>query len=399
MQIPLLDLREQYKRIKNEIDLAIQKVVSSQHFILGPVVEELEKKIAKYCGVRFTVGVASGSDALIISLRAIGVSYGDIVITSPFTFFATAGAIHNVGAKPVFVDIEPHTFNLDPEKVSEFLKNLKSEDLRKVKAILPIHLFGQMVEMSDILKVAQEYQLRVIEDAAQAIGAEYNSHRAGSMGDIGCFSFFPSKNLGGYGDGGMIATNNEELAEKVRMLHLHGANNSRYEHLMVGYNSRLDALQASVLKVKLKYLDEWSEKRKRNAEYYNELFKKANLAPANSDCGGLGSSDYPVILPQVAKKRRHIYNQYTIRVQANKRDELKKFLEEKEIGTAIYYPLPLHLQKCFRYLGYKEGDFPVAEKMAKEVISLPVYPELSPGMQEYIVEKIREYFQGYTESK
>jgi len=399
MQIPLLDLREQYKRIKNEIDLAIQKVVSSQHFILGPVVEELEKKIAKYCGVRFTVGVASGSDALIISLRAIGVSYGDIVITSPFTFFATAGAIHNVGAKPVFVDIEPHTFNLDPEKVSEFLKNLKSEDLKKVKAILPIHLFGQMVEMSDILKVAQEYQLRVIEDAAQAIGAEYNSHRAGSMGDIGCFSFFPSKNLGGYGDGGMIATNNEELAEKVRMLHLHGANNSRYEHLMVGYNSRLDALQASVLKVKLKYLDEWSEKRKRNAEYYNELFKKANLAPANSDCGGLGSSDYPVILPQVAKKRRHIYNQYTIRVQANKRDELKKFLEEKEIGTAIYYPLPLHLQKCFRYLGYKEGDFPVAEKMAKEVISLPVYPELSPGMQEYIVEKIREYFQGYTESK
>jgi len=397
MQIPLLNLREQYKRIKNEIDPAIQEVVNSQHFILGPAVEELEKKIAEYCGIRFAVGVASGSDALIISLRAIGVSSGDLVITSPFTFFSTAGAIHNVGAKPVFVDIEPHTFNLDPEKVSEFLKNLKLEDLKKVKAILPVHLFGQMVEMSDILKIAQEYQLRVIEDAAQSIGAEYNSHRAGSMGDVGCFSFFPSKNLGGYGDGGMVVTNNEELAEKIKMLHLHGANNSRYEYLIVGYNSRLDALQASVLKVKLKYLDKWSEKRRENAMYYNKLFQEAHLAPANSDCEGLGSSDYPVIFPQVAKKRRHIYNQYTIRVKANKRDKLKRFLKEKEIGTAIYYPLPLHLQKCFRYLGYKEGDFPVAEEMAKEVISLPIYPELSSRMQEYIVEKIKEYFQGYTE--
>ena len=397
MQIPLLNLREQYKRIKNEIDPAIQEVVNSQHFILGPAVEELEKKIAEYCGIRFAVGVASGSDALIISLRAIGVSSGDLVITSPFTFFSTAGAIHNVGAKPVFVDIEPHTFNLDPEKVSEFLKNLKLEDLKKVKAILPVHLFGQMVEMSDILKIAQEYQLRVIEDAAQSIGAEYNSHRAGSMGDVGCFSFFPSKNLGGYGDGGMVVTNNEELAEKIKMLHLHGANNSRYEYLIVGYNSRLDALQASVLKVKLKYLDKWSEKRRENAMYYNKLFQEAHLAPANSDCEGLGSSDYPVIFPQVAKKRRHIYNQYTIRVKANKRDKLKKFLKEKGIGTAIYYPSPLHLQECFRYLGYKEGDFPVAERMAKEVISLPIYPELSPGMQEYIVEKIKEYFQDYSE--
>jgi len=352
----------------------------------------------EYGGIRFAVGVASGSDALIISLRAIGVSSGDLVITSPFTFISTAGAIHNVGAKPVFVDIEPHTFNLDPEKVSEFLRNLKLEDLKKVKAILPVHLFGQMVEMSDILKIAQEYQLRVIEDAAQSIGAEYNSHqynshRAGSMGDIGCFSFFPSKNLGGYGDGGMVVTNNEELAEKIKMLHLHGANNSRYEYLIVGYNSRLDALQASVLKVKLKYLDKWSEKRRENAMYYNKLFQEAHLSPANSDCEGLGSSDYPVIFPQVAKKRRHIYNQYTIRVQANKRDKLKKFLKEKGIGTAIYYPSPLHLQECFRYLGYKEGDFPVAEEMAKEVISLPIYPELSPGMQEYIVEKIKEYFQ------
>ncbi len=397
MQIPLLDLKEQYKRIKNEIDLAIQKVVSSQRFILGPVVEELEKKIAKYCGVRFAVGVASGSDALIISLKAIGVSYGDIVITSPFTFFATAGAIHNIGAKPVFVDIEPNTFNLDPEKVSEFLKNLKSEDLRKVKAILPVHLFGQTVEMSDILKIAQEYQLRVIEDAAQAIGAEYNSHRAGSMGDIGCFSFFPSKNLGGYGDGGMIVTNNEKLAEKIRMLHLHGAHNSRYEYLMVGYNSRLDALQASVLKVKLKYLDNWSEKRRKNATYYNKLFQETHLSSISSPGDALNSFEYPVILPQVSKKRRHIYNQYTIKVNANKRDKLKRFLKEKEIGTAIYYPLPLHLQKCFRYLGYKEGDFPVAEGMAKEVISLPVYPELSPRMQEYIVEKIKEYFQSYNE--
>jgi len=391
MRVPLLDLKEQYGKIKDEISLAIEEVVNSQCFILGPKVEELEREIAKYCGVRFAVGVASGSDALIISLRAIGVGYGDMVITSPFTFFATAGAIYNVGARPVFVDINPDTFNLDPGKISQFLRSLKREDLRKVKAIIPVHLFGQIAEMDDILRIAQEFGLKVIEDAAQAIGAEYNSQRAGSIGDLGCFSFFPSKNLGGYGDGGMIVTNDEKLAEKVKMLHLHGVNKSKYEHLIVGYNSRLDALQASILKVKLKYLDEWSEKRRRNAAYYNELFKETSLS-SNSEYEALNSSKYPVILPRVSKGRRHIFNQYTIRIRRNKRDELKKFLEKKGVGTAIYYPLPLHLQKCFCYLGHKEGDFPVAEKASKEVLSLPIYPELTNEMQEYVVQRIREYF-------
>jgi len=391
MRVPLLDLKEQYGKIKDEISLAIEEVVNSQCFILGPKVEELEREIAKYCGVRFAVGVASGSDALIISLRAIGVGYGDMVITSPFTFFATAGAIYNVGARPVFVDINPDTFNLDPGKISQFLRSLKREDLRKVKAIIPVHLFGQIAEMDDILRIAQEFGLKVIEDAAQAIGAEYNSQRAGSIGDLGCFSFFPSKNLGGYGDGGMIVTNDEKLAEKVKMLHLHGVNKSKYEHLIVGYNSRLDALQASILKVKLKYLDEWSEKRQRNAAYYNELFKETSLS-SNSEYEALNSSKYPVILPRVSKGRRHIFNQYTIRIRRNKRDELKKFLEKKGVGTAIYYPLPLHLQKCFCSLGHKEGDFPVAEKASKEVLSLPIYPELTNEMQEYVVQRIREYF-------
>lgn len=391
MRVPLLDLKEQYGKIKDEISLAIEEVVNSQCFILGPKVEELEREIAKYCGVRFAVGVASGSDALIISLRAIGVGYGDMVITSPFTFFATAGAIYNVGARPVFVDINPDTFNLDPGKISQFLRSLKREDLRKVKAIIPVHLFGQIAEMDDILRIAQEFGLKVIEDAAQAIGAEYNSQRAGSIGDLGCFSFFPSKNLGGYGDGGMIVTNDEKLAEKVKMLHLHGVNKSKYEHLIVGYNSRLDALQASILKVKLKYLDEWSEKRQRNAAYYNELFKETSLS-SNSEYEALNSSKYPVILPRVSKGRRHIFNQYTIRIRRNKRDGLKKFLEKKGVGTAIYYPLPLHLQKCFCSLGHKEGDFPVAEKASKEVLSLPIYPELTNEMQEYVVQRIREYF-------
>jgi len=391
MRVPLLDLKEQYGKIKDEISLAIEEVVNSQCFILGPKVEELEREIAKYCGVRFAVGVASGSDALIISLRAIGVGYGDMVITSPFTFFATAGAIYNVGARPVFVDINPDTFNLDPGKISQFLRSLKREDLRKVKAIIPVHLFGQIAEMDDILRIAQEFGLKVIEDAAQAIGAEYNSQRAGSIGDLGCFSFFPSKNLGGYGDGGMIVTDDEKLAEKVKMLHLHGVNKSKYEHLIVGYNSRLDALQASILKVKLKYLDEWSEKRQRNAAYYNELFKETSLS-SNSEYEALNSSKYPVILPRVSKGRRHIFNQYTIRIRRNKRDELKKFLEKKGVGTAIYYPLPLHLQKCFCSLGHKEGDFPVAEKASKEVLSLPIYPELTNEMQEYVVQRIREYF-------
>ena len=398
MRVPLLDLKAQYQRIKEEVNAAIQEVVESQRFILGPWVEKLEEEIASYCGTRFAIGVASGTDALLLSLRAMDVQYGDEVITSPFTFFATAGAIHNVGARPIFVDIKSDTFNLDPQKLSECVElrlskgRPSSQKNGRLKAIIPIHLFGQTADIGSILRVAEKYNLKVIEDAAQAIGAEYIDHkRAGSLGDLGCFSFFPSKNLGGYGDGGMVVTSDEELAEKIRMLRIHGAR-FRYEHSLVGYNSRLDALQAAVLRVKLKYLDEWSERRRKNAERYNHLFREAELASKNSNPQATDLSDYPIILPQICKGRRHIFNQYTIRVRGGKRDELRKFLTEKGIGTAIYYPIPLHLQGCFHYLGYKRGDFPVAEKAAEEVLSLPIYPELTFEMQNYVVEKIREFF-------
>ena len=393
MQVPLLDLKAQYQRIKGEINAAIQKVLDSQQFILGPSVKKLEEEIASYCQTHFAVGVASGTDALILSLRAAGIGIGDEVITSPFTFFATAGAIHNIGARPVFVDIKPDTFNIDPDKLCQYLETRFSNkdsvrESGRLKAIIPVHLFGQMADMRPILEVAQKYGLKVIEDAAQAIGAEYENRRAGSFGELGCFSFFPSKNLGGYGDGGMVVTNDEKLAQKVRMLRVHGSR-SRYEHSVVGYNSRLDSLQAAVLRVKLRYLDEWSEKRRRNASYYNELFRQAGLT--GNDSSG-NSSDGPIIVPQALKGRRHTYHQYTIRVREGRRDELRKFLTEKGVGTAIYYPLPLHLQRCFRYLGYNEGDFPVAETLCKEVLSLPVYPELTSEMQEYVVDKVREFF-------
>jgi len=388
MQVPLLDLKTQYQRIKEEINTAIQQVIESQRFILGPPVERLEEEIASYCGTHFAIGVASGTDALLLSLKAIGIQYGDEVVTSPFTFFATAGAIYNLGARPIFVDIKPDTFNLDPERLSEYLKlRLSKQGLStgkggRLKAIIPVHLFGQMTNMDPILKIAREYGLIVIEDAAQAIGAEYDDHRrAGSLGNSGCFSFFPSKNLGGYGDGGMVVTNDGELAEKLKMLRVHGSK-ATYEHHLVGYNSRLDALQAAVLRVKLKYLDEWSEKRRRNADYYNQLFREAGLTSSS------------IILPRIFNERRHIFNQYTIRVRGGKRDELRRFLAERGIGTAIYYPIPLHLQRCFQYLGYKKGDFPVAEKAAEEVLSLPIYPELTCEMQNYVVEKISEFFQG-----
>jgi len=397
MQVPLLDLRAQYQKIKGEVNGAIQELLDSQQFILGPSVEKLEKEIASYCGTHFGIGVASGTDALTLSLKAAGIQSGDEVITSPFSFFATAGAIHNVGAKPVFVDIRPDTLNIDTEKLCEYLRPCFSNQASsgrkagRLKAIIPVHLFGQMADMDPILKIAREYELKVIEDAAQAIGAEYEHRRAGSLGHLGCFSFFPSKNLGGYGDGGMVVTDYEELAERVRMLRVHGSN-GQYRHSLIGYNSRLDALQASVLRVKLRYLDEWSEKRRENAEYYNELFRQAGLASENSGCQALDLSEHPIIVPEVLKGRRHIYHQYTIRVRRDKRDALQSFLKEKGVGTAIYYPIPLHLQECFRYLGYKEGDFPVAERVSNEVLSLPVYPELTCQMQDYVVDKIREFF-------
>jgi len=388
MQVPLLDLKAQYKNIKDEINSSLTEVVEHQRFILGPDVEDLEKRIASYSRTKFAIGVASGSDALLLSLRALEVGYGDKVITSPFTFFATGGTIHNVRAKILFVDIKPDTFNINPERLLGCIEKSHKQINGKLKAIIPVHLFGQMADMDPIVDVAKKYEIKIIEDAAQSIGAEYNGYKAGSVGDLGCFSFYPSKNLGGYGDGGMIVTNDESLANKVRMLRTHGEK-SKYIHSFVGYNSRLDALQAVVLRVKLKYLDEWSKKRSENAQYYNKRFIEEKLAFKGDDEENSGC---PLILPFAVKKRKHIYHQYAIRVKRGLRDALQNFLRDNEIGTAVYYPLPLHLQECFQYLGYKRGDFPVAEKISEEILSLPVYPELTHKMQDYVVDKIKEFF-------
>jgi len=371
MNVPFLDLKRQYESIKEEINNAIQTVLQSQQFILGQEVEEFERRMAKYCNAKHAIGVASGTDALLLSLKACNISDG--VITSPFTFFATAGAIHNAGATPIFADIEPDTYNVDAEEIK---KLLNSKENKKVKAILPVHLFGQAAEMDALMEVAEEHDLVVIEDAAQAIGEEYYGKKVGSM-TIGCFSFFPSKNLGGYGDGGLITTNDDELADKIRTLRMHGAK-PKYYHHVIGYNSRLDTIQAAILNVKLNHLEEWTTKRQDNAMFYSRA---------------LGDiTDDKLELPQIAEGRRHIFNQYTVRVKNGKRDKLKKFLEEQGISTAIYYPLPLHLQPCFSFLDYGKGDFPSAEKASAEVLSLPVYPELGKEERGYVVDKILEFF-------
>ena len=366
MQVPLLDLKAQYATIKDEIKAAIDEVLESQYFILGPKVQQFEEEIAKYCNVQHAVGVASGSDALLLALMAIDVGYGDEVITTPYTFFATAGAISRLGAKPVFVDIDPKTYNINPELIYEKITD-------KTKAIIPVHLYGQCADMDPILEIGKKYNLCIIEDAAQAIGAEYKGKKAGSMGDMGCLSFFPSKNLGGYGDGGMVITNNAELAEKIRVLRVHGAK-PKYYHSLIGLNSRLDALQAAVLSVKLKYLDGWSKARIKNAENYNQLLKDTN-----------------VITPYTEPYNYHIYNQYIIRV--GKRNELQTFLKERNIGTEIYYPVSLHLQRCYADLGLKEGDFPESEKAAQKTLALPIYSELTKEQQTVVIAAIREFME------
>jgi len=363
-----LDLKVQYKSIKEEIDAAIKRILESCVFIGGVEVEEFEKEIANFCGAKYAIGVNSGTDALFLSLKALGVGPGDEVITTPFTFIATAGVIANCGAKPVFTDINPKTFNIDSSKIEEKITE-------KTKAILPVHLFGQMADMDEIMDIARKHNLYVVEDAAQAIGATYRVKKAGSIGDIGCLSFFPSKNLGAYGDGGMIVTNNEELANKIRLLKNHGSSPmGKYLNLIIGTNSRLDALQAAILRVKLKYLSGWSKKRAEIASYYNNALK------------GVGDIITPIVKPD----RNHIFHQYTIRTA--QRDKLQQYLKEKEISTMIYYPLPLHLQPAFEYLGFKEGDFPEAEKTSKEVLSLPIYPEISQKDQDFITKEIKGFF-------
>ncbi len=367
--VPLLDLKAQYETIQSEILPVVENVLKSQSFILGPEVNALEEEIAAYSHCRFGVGVSSGTDALLIALMAIDLQPGDEVITTPYTFFATAGVIHRLGGKPVFVDVEKDTYNIDPSRIEEVITD-------KTKAIIPVHLYGQCAEMDPILEIARRRNLAVIEDAAQAIGSEYKGKRAGSMGTLGCFSFFPSKNLGGFGDGGMVVTQDETLREKLRVLRVHGSK-PKYYHKVVGGNFRLDALQAAILRVKLKHLDDWTRGRQENARHYDELFRRSGLIEKG------------VALPCV-KQNRHIFNQYVIRT--SRRDALKDFLTEKKIGTEIYYPVPMHLQDCFAYLGYRKGDFPVSEEAALTTLAIPIYSELTARQRESVVEQISAFF-------
>ncbi|MDP3091952.1 MAG: DegT/DnrJ/EryC1/StrS family aminotransferase [Nitrospira sp.] len=369
MNVPLLDLKAQFQPLRAEIMSAVQTVCDEQGFILGPRVAAFEESLAKYVGARYAIGCASGSDALLLSLMAMGVGQGDEVITVPFTFFATAGAVSRLGAKPVFIDIQPDTFNLDPAQLERAVTS-------RTKAITPVHLFGQCADMPAINQIAKAKKLHVIEDACQAIGAGQGGTRAGVLGDTACFSFFPSKNLGGFGDGGMITTNDQGLADALAMLRVHGSR-VRYLHEAVGINSRLDALQAVVLDIKLKYLDQWAEGRRRNAARYDQLFRAAGLLDR-------------VTLPSTKAGNFHVYNQYTVRV--SKRDELRAHLKEKGVGTEIYYPLPMHLQNCYQDLGYRKGAFPVSERAAEEVMSLPIYAELSDAQLTYVVEMVADFF-------
>lgn len=386
LKVPLLDLRQQYREFEAEVMEAIREVCASQQFILGPRVQELEERIATYAQCRYGVGVSSGTDALLVALMAIGIGPGDEVITSPFTFFATGGTIARLGARPIFCDIDPTTYTLSPESVAELLAThceprtqglINRRTGGVVKALLPIHLFGQMADMDALLALARRYNLRVVEDAAQAIGAEYtDGRRAGSMGDIGCFSFFPSKNLGAFGDAGMCTTQDPVLAERLRVLRVHGGQ-PKYHHAVIGGNFRLDELQAAVLVVKFKYLEHWTRRRQENARYYDAAFTGAGLRKH-------------VATPQVVEGCRHIFNQYVLRV--TQRDRLKQHLAEARIGTEIYYPIPLHMQQCFDYLGYQPEDCPESVRAARETLALPIYPELTEAQQAYVVETIAAFY-------
>ncbi len=368
LQVPLLDLKAQYVTIQSEIRAAIDRVCESQHFILGPEVSALEEELAQVCGARFAIGVSSGTDALLVALMALEVGPGDEVVTTPYSFFATAGVVARLGARPVFVDINPNTFNIDPTAVPAKLN-------ARTKAIIPVHLYGQCVDLTQLLPLAQERNIPIIEDAAQAIRAtDTHGNQAGTTGAMGCFSFFPSKNLGAFGDAGMVVTSDEKLADSLRSLRVHGGK-SKYYHPVIGGNFRLDALQAAVLRVKLPYLEAWTAKRRENAARYRNLITRADLL------------DW-ITLPQ--DSAGHIYNQFNIRVPH--RDQLRDFLNERGVGTEIYYPVPLHLQECFQQLNYRPGDFPHAEAAAQESLALPIYPELTEEQQRYVVDLIQEYF-------
>jgi dTDP-4-amino-4,6-dideoxygalactose transaminase len=391
--VPLLDLKAQYASIREEIRGAIDRVADSQHFILGPEVEALEREVAAYSQCEYGIGVSSGTDALLVALMAIDIKPGDEVITTPYTFFATAGAVARLNARPVFVDIDPLTYNLKPEAIEAAITE-------RTRAIIPVHLYGQMSDMTPIMEVARRHDLIVIEDAAQAIGSEYEGRRAGTIGDMACFSFFPSKNLGGFGDGGMVTTNSAELAQQVKLLRNHGYA-PKYYNKVVGGNFRLDAIQAAVLRIKLKHLDDWTQKRQENAATYRRLFQEAELSIAphlaglESDAGDIEATSplagmSGVVLPFEAGNVRHIYNQFIIR--SGQRDALLAHLKERKIGTEVYYPVPMHVQECFADLGYRAGDFPRSERAARETLALPIYPELTESMMRTVVEAIADFY-------
>ncbi len=366
MQVPLLDLKRQWKGLRTDAMAAVAQVLDEQACILGPHVKRFEEQVAEYCGVPHAIGCASGTDAILLALRALEVQDGEEVVTTPYTFFATAGAIVNAKGRPVFVDIDPVTYNIDPARIDEAVSG-------RTRVLMPVHLFGQCADMDAVNAIAAKHGLGVIEDAAQALGSEDQGRRAGAMGDIGTFSFYPSKNLGGVGDGGMMSTRNAELAARLSSLRTHGGSKTYY-HAEVGWNSRLDAVQAAVLAIKLVRLEEWTEGRRANAAFYDEAF------------AGIES----VTTPHVAPGKRHIYNQYVLRT--GRRDDLKAFLGERGVGSAIYYPLSLHQQTCFEYLGYREGQFPESERAARETLSIPVNPDLRSDEREYVADQVRAFY-------
>jgi dTDP-4-amino-4,6-dideoxygalactose transaminase len=385
MTVPLLDLQAQYGEIQAEVMQALADVCAKQHFILGPYVKELEERVAQYSQCSHGIGMSSGTDALLAALMALDIGPGDEVITTPFSFFATAGTIARLGARPLFCDIDPVTYNLSPVTVAELIDTqcevadgrlVNRQTGGTVRALMPVHLFGQLADMDGLVALARRHGLRVIEDAAQAIGAEYLGCRAGSLGDIGCFSFFPSKNLGAFGDAGMCVTNDPALAERLRVIRVHGSK-PKYHHAMVGGNFRLDELQAAVLLVKLKYLEGWTNGRRQNAEQYNEAFGRLNLADR-------------VSCPVVIDGYRHIFHQYVLR--ATRRDDLRRHLTGAGIGTEVYYPVPLHMQQCFEYLGYRPEDCQHARRAAQEVVAIPVYPELTTEQKEYVVDTVAAFY-------
>ena len=384
MQVPLLDLRPQHEGLRDEIIAAVTDVIDSTRYIMGPELERFEEAVAEYSGCKYALGVSSGTDALLLALMSLNIGPGDKVLVPDFSFFATAGVVSRLNAEPVFLEIDPTTFNLCPKHLEEKLESYTEEELAQVKAVIPVHLFGQCADMQAILGVAQQFGIAVVEDAAQAIGAEYRlngeARRAGAMSDVGCMSFFPSKNLGGVGDGGMVTTNDTELHHQLHIKRVHGAE-PKYYHKVIGGNFRMDPIQACVLRIKLQRLEAWHEQRRQNAAQYNQLLGETQLEEVV--CPAAVYQDDNLL-------NHHIYNQYTVRVQ--RREDLRKFLQERGVATEIYYPVPFHRQECFADFGYRPGSLPESDRAAREVLALPIYPGLTTEMQEYVVENLIEFY-------